>query len=103
MFEIVIAPPHKQEYVRVRFFSEKQHLTRDLGVECADEHFEASFSPWLVGPSSATAPQVVLGEGWMGFIHTYALLGQSETDPISSIVRPAHYLPFCSALRSRHI
>jgi hypothetical protein len=59
---VLIAPPHRQPFVRVRFFTESVYRARDLGVKSAPEQYEASFSPWIIGPSSAMAPQLILAE-----------------------------------------
>ncbi|MGB6689892.1 MAG: hypothetical protein WBE76_18805 [Terracidiphilus sp.] len=61
---VLIAPPHREALVRVRFFAEKVQLARNLGMESAPEEYEASFSPWIIGPSSTMAPQIVVGDGW---------------------------------------
>ena len=61
---VLIAPPHLERLVRVRFFPDKVYRACDLGVTSTPEQDEASFCPWIIGPSSTMAPQVVVGDGW---------------------------------------
>jgi hypothetical protein len=58
---ILLAPPHRQAFVRATFFPQELYSAKQLGVTSAPPEYSAGLSPWIIGPTSVTAPQVVVG------------------------------------------
>ena len=61
---ILLAPPHRRAFLRVTFFPQELYSAKQLGVTSAPPEYSAALSPWIIGPTSVTAPQVVVGGTW---------------------------------------
>jgi hypothetical protein len=58
---ILIAPPHRRAFMRIRFFPDRHYPARDFGIKSVPPEYAAAFSPWIIGRNFVQSPQVFYG------------------------------------------
>jgi hypothetical protein len=90
---IVLAPPHLNPFVRVRFFPQENHVARLVAPTFVSPEYPAAYSPWIIGPGIVMQPTVRIGQGWEVAIGSFKVLldgiGTGAISGMSSQRRPS--------------
>jgi hypothetical protein len=71
---ILLAPPHRRAFGRVRFFPHKHYSATDLGIENAQPQYPAAFAPWIIGHNMIMSPQAIVGDAWEMHMGPFSIL-----------------------------